>query len=135
MRKFNIFKNRPENLGDFQDERGQITDIFFRANINHVAIISSVPNAIRGNHYHALSIQHMYIISGSLEYWYKNSQMPESEFTVCLPGDVITSEKAEIHALKIGDKGCVFMAFTEGVRGGEDYESDTFRVESIIRPN
>jgi len=133
MKKFNIFTSLPENLGSFEDHRGTITDIFYKADLNHVAIINSVPNAERGNHYHAKSIQHMYIISGSLEYWYKSTNMAESEVELCLPGDVITSDKNEIHALKIGVDGCLFMAFTEGVRGGEDYESDTFRVENIMR--
>lgn len=133
MRKFNIFDNPPAHLGNFQDERGRITDIFYKVELNHVAIISSFPNVIRGNHYHAHSTQHMYIISGSLEYWYQNDQMATSSFEVCTPGDVITSDKSEIHALKIGNEGCVFLAFTEGVRGGDDYESDTYRVESIIR--
>ena len=135
MKKFNIFENRPPHLGNFEDERGQITDIFYKADLNHVALISSVPNAIRGNHFHAHSTQHMYIISGSLEYWYQNKEMPNSEFTDCNPGDVITSDKGEVHALRIGKSGCIFMAFTEGVRGGDDYESDTFRVESIIQQN
>lgn len=133
MKKFNIFDDRPVHLGDIEDERGRITDIFYKANINHVVIINSVPNAIRGNHFHAHSTQHMYIVSGSLEYWYKNDEMLESDFTLCTPGDVITSEKREIHALRIMNDGCTFMAFTEGIRGGEDYESDTFRVENIIR--
>ena len=133
MNKFNIFETRPAHLGNFEDERGRITDIFYKADINHVAIISSLPNAIRGNHFHAHSTQHMYIVSGSLEYWYKNDEMPDSNFELCTPGDVITSDKKEIHALKIGQEGCIFIAFTEGIRGGDDYESDTFRVESIIR--
>jgi mannose-6-phosphate isomerase-like protein (cupin superfamily) len=133
MKKFNIFTSLPENLGSFEDHRGTITDIFYKAELNHVAIINSVPNAERGNHYHAKSTQHMYIISGSLEYWYKSNDMNESAVELCLPGDVITSDKNEIHALKIGAEGCLFMAFTEGVRGGEDYESDTFRVENIMR--
>jgi hypothetical protein len=28
--------------------------------------------------------------------------------------------------------GCTFIAFAEGPRGGEDYESDTYRVDSIV---
>jgi mannose-6-phosphate isomerase-like protein (cupin superfamily) len=133
MKKFNIYNNLPDNLGNFKDDRGTITDIFYNMNLNHVAIIDSVPLAERGNHYHAKSVQHMFIISGSLQYWYKNESMQESRFELCLPGDVITSDKNEIHALKIGDKGCLFMAFTEGLRGGQDYESDTFRVDNIMR--
>jgi len=133
MNKFNIYDNLPNNLGNFKDHRGTITDIFYNTSLNHVAIIDSVPFAERGNHYHAKSVQHMYIISGSLEYWYKNETMQESKYELCLPGDVITSDKGEIHALRIGDRGCLFMAFTEGLRGGQDYESDTFRVDNIMR--
>jgi mannose-6-phosphate isomerase-like protein (cupin superfamily) len=133
MKKFNIYVNLPDNLGSFKDHRGSITDIFYNMNLNHVAIIDSVPLAERGNHYHAKSIQHMFIISGSLEYWYKTEAMQESRYELCLPGDVITSDKNEIHALRIGGNGCLFMAFTEGLRGGQDYESDTFRVDNIMR--
>jgi mannose-6-phosphate isomerase-like protein (cupin superfamily) len=133
MIKFNIYENLPDNLGNFKDSRGAITDLFYNANLNHVAIIDSVPFAERGNHYHAQSVQHMFIISGSLEYWYKNDSMLDSKYELCLPGDVITSDKGEIHALRIGNQGCLFMAFTEGLRGGKDYESDTFRVDNIMK--
>lgn len=132
MKKFNIYTSLPENLGTFSDDRGRITDLFFKAKIDHVASIDSVPGAIRGNHYHALSTQHMFIVDGSLEYWYKSSEMSKSEVSFCVPGDVITSDQNEIHALRIGPEGCRFIAFTEGKRGGSDYESDTFRVDSII---
>ena len=133
MKKLNIFKDSVKNLGNFKDHRGSIHDIFYQANLHHVALIDSVPFAERGNHYHAKSKQHIFIISGSLEYWFKNDSMLASEFVVCLPGDLITSEENEIHALKISELGCRFIAFTEGVRGGEDYESDTFRVDNIMR--
>lgn len=132
MKKFNIVTELPANLGKFEDYRGTITDLFFNETLNHVALIESVPNVMRGNHYHAKSTQHMFIVSGSLEYWFKSQDSGDASYQVCLPGDLITSSPGEIHALKIGPDGCVFMAFTEGVRGGSDYESDTFRVESII---
>ena len=38
----------------------------------------------------------------------------------------------EIHALKIGPEGNEFIVFSKGLRGGKDYESDTFRVDNII---
>ena len=132
MKKFNIFNDLPAELGSFEDERGTIIDLFFKAKIDHVAIIDSVPGAIRGNHYHANSVQHMFIIDGSLEYWFKNEEMDQPQFALCQPGDLITSKQNEVHALKISAEGCRFMAFTEGQRGGSDYESDTFRVPNII---
>jgi mannose-6-phosphate isomerase-like protein (cupin superfamily) len=132
MKKFNIYNSLPSELGEFHDDRGSIVDLFFKAAINHIAFIESVPGAIRGNHYHALSRQHMFITEGSLEYWYKNESMTSSSHVICIPGDVITSDKNEVHALKIGSGGCKFLALTEGLRGGSDYEKDTFRVDSII---
>ena len=56
---------------DFKDKRGTISDIFYKKNIQHVAIIKSKPNARRGDHYHKKTTQWMYITQGSLEYWYK----------------------------------------------------------------
>ena len=116
------------------DERGIIADVFFSTNINHVAYITSVPNAERGNHYHKNSTQSILIVKGSLEYWYKGAESnEESKYVLATPGDLITSEPSEIHALRIGKSGCEFVAFTVGKRGGADYESDTFRVQSIFR--
>ena len=132
MKKYNIYDNPYESLGDFKDDRGRITDLFYKVNLNHVALIDSKPYTIRGNHFHKYTTQHIYIISGSLEYWYKNSEMSEALFEICLPGDVITSTENEIHALRVSSDGCLFMAFTEGMRGGKDYELDTIRVPSII---
>jgi hypothetical protein len=133
MKKFNIFTNPPDYLENFEDQRGRITDIFYKANLNHVALIDSSPFVVRGNHFHKKTIQHIYIISGSLEYWYQNATMKSSKFEVCVPGDLIMSNENEVHALRIGSDGCLFMAFTEGERGGKDYESDTFRVDNIIQ--
>ena len=132
MKYFNIYEKLPPDLAKFEDDRGTIIDLFYKRNINHVNQINSSPNSIRGNHKHEHTTQHVLIISGSLEYWYQNDQMASSSFVVGKPGDLFTSEPGEIHTFKIGSKGCEFITFSEGIRGGEDYESDTIRVESII---
>lgn len=128
----NIFGKLPEGLSSFRDERGSITDIFYGRNINHVNIISSVPGVIRGNHYHAHTIQHVLILEGSLDYWYMEPGSLDSRMISLFKGDVVTSQPGEVHAMKIGPSGCLFMSFSEGPRGGKDYESDTYRVRSII---
>jgi quercetin dioxygenase-like cupin family protein len=120
MKIINIY-SKNDGLEIHRDERGIIADVFYGANLNHVAIIESQPGAIRGNHYHAVSTQHMLITKGSLEYWYRDK-------------DLITSPPNEVHALRITSSGCEFLAFTSGPRGGSDYESDTFRVPSIMGP-
>ena len=71
MNKKNVWKDIESPLEFFEDTRGKIADIFYKKNINHVAIIHSEPNVVRGNHYHKESTQHMLITKGSLEYWHK----------------------------------------------------------------
>ena len=129
----NIRKDLPETLELHKDERGSILDIFYKTKINHVAIVDSNPNTLRGNHYHKMTTQHMLITKGSLEYWYKHlgsKNVPKMKLVE--EGDLITTPPLEIHALKILEQGNQFIVFSEGLRGGSDYESDTFRVDSII---
>lgn len=134
MKVINIFEDN-QGLEIHRDYRGVIADVFYGVVINHVAKIDSLPGVIRGNHYHALSTQHILITKGSLEYWYKNdSEIGFGTAYVTKVGDLVTTPPNEIHALRISDLGCEFLAFTSGLRGGSDYESDTFRVDSIILP-
>jgi quercetin dioxygenase-like cupin family protein len=78
-------------------------------------------------------VQSILIINGSLEYWYKTIQDNSSaNYVIAVEGDVITSDRNEIHAMKILEDNTRFIAFTEGIRGGRNYESDTFRVENPL---
>jgi len=131
IRHYNNIENTDLEL--HTDARGSIVDLFFNENINHVARIKSEPNVIRGNHYHKLTTQHMLITQGSLEYWYKPVDSTEpAKMVLAQEGDIVSTGPYEIHALKIGPEGNEFIVFSEGIRGGKDYESDTFRVDNII---
>jgi dTDP-4-dehydrorhamnose 3,5-epimerase-like enzyme len=133
MKYYNINKNIEKGLGQFTDERGAITDLFYKANMNHGCIITNTPKAVRGNHYHKLTTQYTLVLNGTLNYYSKpvDSDEPVQLF-VASHGDMIISEPGEIHAMRAGEHGCTFIAFAEGPRGGEDYESDTYRVDSIV---
>lgn len=133
MKKINIFKNDNPDLEVFNDNRGTIADVFYNHALNHVAIITSEPNVIRGNHYHKETTQHMLITKGSLEYWYKDFGSDEpAKMYVAKVGDLVSTKPFEIHGLRICSEGNEFIVFSEGLRGGKDYESDTYRVDSII---
>lgn len=132
MKVYNIHDNKEPNLGKFSDERGTITDIFYQKSMNHGCIITNSPNAIRGNHYHNHTTQYTYILSGTLRYYASNLERTRIVHHDAIPGDLIISQPKEIHAMKAGDGGCTFLAFAEGPRGGEDYEKDTIRVDSIV---
>lgn len=133
MPKKNVWQDVAPPLEYFEDERGQIADIFYKKNINHVAIINSNPNIMRGNHYHKESTQHMLMTSGSLEYWYKpHDSDADPEMIVLKRGDFISTPPYEMHALVIRDDGNEFIVFSEGTRGGSDYEADTYRVPCFV---
>jgi hypothetical protein len=133
MKHYNIYNNTEKGLGSFKDERGIITDIFHLVDVNSACLITNMPGAIRANHYHKLTTQYTYILLGSLVYYSKpvDSTGPADAY-IAEPGDFIISEPNEIHAWQTGPNGCTLIAFAHGPRGGEDYESDTYRVDSII---
>lgn len=134
MKKFNIYTDKIEGLQSHTDARGSITDVFFNANIHHVAVIKSKPHSLRGNHYHTESTQHILMIKGRMEYWYKPVGSTEpSQMVMVEVGDLVSTPPNEIHALRfLDDEETEFVVFSEGPRGGADYESDTTRTDSIF---
>jgi dTDP-4-dehydrorhamnose 3,5-epimerase-like enzyme len=110
------------------DERGQISDIFYKASLEHVAVIESKKGGlIRGNHYHKLTTQHIFITKGSLRYWYQPVDKTQPVKSVVLKEyEVVSTPPMEVHALEILEPN-QFIVFSSGLRGGTDYEADTFR--------
>jgi len=120
----------------FSDERGTIADVFYKANIEHVAIIKTNNNGriIRGNHFHKKTTQHILMTKGSLKYWYKDSEKKNSSIqnVDVREGYIVTTPPYEIHALECLEAS-EFIVFSTGLRGGADYEADTFRVDPILK--
>ena len=115
------------------DMRGSIFDILAPTEIHHVGFLVSTPGSVRGNHYHKETTQHIFITSGSMKYWYLDATRPseDPQFVIAKAGDLVTSEPLEIHAMQMLEPTS-FVVLTQGKRVGKDYESDTFRVESIV---
>jgi hypothetical protein len=134
MIKRNVWKDVESPLELHEDIRGRIADIFYKDNIHHVAIIDSKAGNDRGNHYHKQATQHILITRGALEYWYKplDSDAP-AKCEIIRAGDMISTPPYEVHALRIIEDN-EFVVFSQGLRGGRDYEIDTFRVEKSIMP-
>jgi dTDP-4-dehydrorhamnose 3,5-epimerase-like enzyme len=134
MIKLNIY--RPEegtNLEVHSDNRGTIADVFYGTSINHVCVLRSNPDAVRGNHYHNHTVQHTLLTKGKMRYWWQKADKSEpAQFIDAEIGDLITSNAGEIHTLEFLDEESECMVFTEGPRGGVDYEKDTVRVDNII---
>ncbi|MEK7116488.1 MAG: cupin domain-containing protein [Patescibacteria group bacterium] len=113
---------------NFEDARGTIRDIFAHEPKDTCTIITSKKGAVRGNHYHKLSTQYTYVVSGQLTMLSKTVGEATIETHVLREGDLMVHTPNEAHTL-IADEDTVFLAFADGVRGGEEYEKDTFRLE------
>ena len=118
---------------DFEDSRGSITDLFYDDAINHVTHIRTVDvAAVRGNHFHKETTQAMYMVQGSLIYWYSELGSKVVKKIRVNAGEIVVTPPNEIHALTF-DELNEFIVFTWGMRGGKDYENDTYRVPSIVK--
>jgi len=117
----------------FKDERGDIADILYKRPIEHVSVINSKKGALRGDHYHKATTQHMFMVKGSLRYYYRklNEANDKTKSVVVKKGEMVTTPPFEVHALEILEDN-QFIVFSKGKRGGKDYEADTFRVEPSL---
>lgn len=116
-----------------KDSRGDISDIFYKHPVDHVAIINSKKGVFRGDHYHKLTTQHMYMARGSLRYYYRNLDESNDKVKsiVVKENEMVTTPPYEVHALEILEDN-QFIVFSEGKRGGKDYESDTYRIKPTL---
>ena len=115
---------------NFEDDRGQIIDILENEKIEYVTVITSNKGAVRGNHFHKESLQITYLLEGRLAAFTKPND-GEVKVHIMQPMDLVRSLPMEIHAF-IALERSKFLVFTRGPRGGNNYENDTFRVETLF---
>lgn len=116
---------------NFTDARGTITDIFVNSPKDHATVITSKKGAVRGNHYHKKTVQYDFVLSGRLTVFTKKINGKKIYRNELKAYDLAIHQPEEIHTL-VADEDSVFLAFADGVRGGEKYENDTFRVSEPL---
>lgn len=110
----------------FIDDRGTITDILASVPIDHVTVITSRANALRGNHFHKETTHYLYMVRGRMRL---TTQQPGgvAQSVVLSEGDLFENPPGERHAMRALEDSA-FMVFSRGPRGGADFESDTYRL-------
>lgn len=112
---------------DFMDERGMIADLSNKQ-INHVGLITTEVGAQRGPHYHKLSTQDSYILSGRFEVILAPHDNPKNFKKIILnAGEVMSIPPFVIHGFKAIDRA--IMIDMSQTRGETGYESDVMRVK------
>jgi oxalate decarboxylase/phosphoglucose isomerase-like protein (cupin superfamily) len=114
-----------------KDSRGEITDLLVKENVEYVTLITSRKGTTRGNHFHKATTQWVYVLEGRLKVL---TQLPEAAVVsaVLEKGDLIVNTPMEGHAM-VALEDSSFLVFTKGPRGGEDYESDTYRLPEPLQ--
>jgi len=114
----------------FSDARGVILDLVENEVINAVTIVTFKQGAVRGNHYHKNTTQYNYLLSGKIRLVCQVSGGKATE-AIMEKGDFIVTLPNERHAL-VGLEDSELLVLTRGPRGGKEYESDTFRLETPL---
>lgn len=116
-----------------KDARGVIIDLLAKEPVEFVTLIRSAKGAVRGNHYHRQTLQWIYLLEGRLEVLYRMPGEPVEARTI-EAGELFLNAVLEHHAVHALEDS-TFLVFTRGPRGGDDYERDTFRLETpLVRP-
>lgn len=108
----------------FEDERGVIQDLL--GPVDAVTHIFTRQGAVRGNHVHHRTTQWAYVISGRL--LVATQEGFKRDARECGPGTLICEPPGVPHAWEAIEDTEV-LVFTKGPRSGENYESDTVRLE------
>jgi dTDP-4-dehydrorhamnose 3,5-epimerase-like enzyme len=121
-------EHKPVN---FEDSRGTITDIFVQDPKEHCSIITTRKGCVRGNHFHKASRQHDFIVSGRFEVFSQRAGESAVERMILGPSDLVTWEPNDAHEF-IALEDSVMITFVDGLRGGENYEKDTYRLSTPL---
>ena len=115
-----------------RDKRGVIIDLLEKKKINAITFITQKKGKVRGNHFHKKTIQWNYLIKGKIKLITKKKNRGVKEMMLS-KGDLVVTSSNESHAIK-AIQYSEYLVFTQGPRGGKEYENDTFRLaKPLIR--
>ncbi len=119
-----------------KDKRGFILDIFVDKPKDHCTLVTFNKGSIRGNHFHKSSTQYSFILDGKLTMITskvdKNGKLFGKKFKkIVRKYDLIKHKPFISHAFKAITKSKM-LAFADGLRGGKNYEKDTFRLKDKL---
>ena len=109
-----------------QDSRGRIIDLLEKKKINAITFITQKKGKVRGNHYHKKTTQWNYLVKGKVKLITRKKNKKVEEI-ILSKGDLAVTSLNESHAIK-AIKNSEYLVFTQGPRGGKEYENDTFRL-------
>jgi len=112
------------------DNRGSIQSLV-NLPMKNISLITSVKGSIRSNHHHKTDWHYMYILSGSMDYYYRPTHSGTAPEVIRLvKGDMVFTPPMEDHAT-VFLEDTALLAISRNPRDQESYEADVERVVLI----
>ena len=114
------------------DERGSIWDLLENEQIDHIGMLLSKKDSIRGKHYHKKQKQFTLVLNGKIRITTKDLSKKDSEIErfEINEMEMVLFPPFYYHSLEtLEDSKC--LIFTSKSRQGNSYEEDTFRINDI----
>ena len=119
------------NIQRDADARGGILSIVDEP-VQNVSIITCTPGSVRSNHYHHTDWHFMYVLEGTIDYFFKAIGSDEVHYLRVNAGDNVFTPPNELHATYFPVK-TVLVVSSKFPRDQETYEKDTVR-EAFVTP-
>lgn len=121
------------NLQPFHvDDRGEMTYLIEDATapIQSILLITCKKGSVRANHIHTKDSHYSYVLSGAMEYSYKEEGDAKIKSVIVKQGEAVYTPPHEAHAMKFLEDS-MFLAFTTEKRRKDKYEKDLRRIDLI----
>ena len=114
----------------FVDERGKIQPLV-DMDMKSAVLISSKKGSTRANHYHKTDWHFCYVLSGEIEYHYRNhGDKGKGNKKIIKKGELFFTPPMEDHAM-VFKQDTVFLTLGRNSRKQEVYEQDVVRVDFV----
>ena len=117
----------------YRDDRGIIQNLVSlnESQMRSAVLIESKKGSLRANHYHKVDWHYCYIISGSIEYYYRPTNSDKEPIKILInAGQVFYTPPMVEHAM-VFPEDTIFLTLGGGTRIHEDYENDLVRVNLV----
>ena len=116
-----------------EDDRGYIKSIINQPSTN-TSIIMCNPGSVRANHYHIRDWHYMYVLEGSMDYFFFDNLSKEVCFLSLEKDQIIYTPPKEVHATFFREQ-TKLIVISYLARDETSYEADTRRVKFINLEN
>jgi quercetin dioxygenase-like cupin family protein len=114
----------------FVDDRGAILPLVDRM-MKSAVMIESKKGALRANHYHKTDWHYCYVISGTIEYYHRQTGSAEDpEMLLVKEGQMAFTPPMVDHGMKFPED-TVFLTLSRNPRDQATYEADVVRVDML----